>query len=145
MNRFLLALVLVVVLIILFVYSFNSPVNAPQVVVPQTQNIINQGTTTSTSSVQSSTSTNTVSTTTSQVSVSINNLRFVPASEVVKAGTVVVWANNDSVAHTVNGGSVFSSPVLQPGDTFSFTFDQLGTFNYTCSIHPFMKGQIIVR
>ncbi len=144
MNRFLLALVLVVVLIILFVYSFNSPLNAPQVVVPQTQNIINQGTT-STSSVQSSTSTNTVSTTTSQISVSINNFSFVPASEVVKLGTVIVWTNNDSVPHTVNGGSVFSSAVLQPGDTFSFTFNRLGTFNYTCSIHPSMKGQIIVQ
>ena len=119
--------------------------SVPQIVVPQTQNIINQGTTTSTSSIQSSTSTNPVSTTSSQVSVSISNFTFVPASEVVKTGTVVVWTNNDSVVHTVNGGSIFSSAVLQPGDTFSFTFNQPGTFNYTCSIHPSMKGRIIVQ
>ena len=82
----------------------------------------------------------------SSSSVSIANMAFSPASPTVAQGTTVTWTNNDSVAHTVtvDSGSGPNSGQLQPGQTYSFKFDQAGTFGYHCSIHPFMKATVVV-
>jgi plastocyanin len=82
---------------------------------------------------------------TMNMSVSISNMMFQPSSISVQHGTTVTWTNNDSVPHTVtgnNGGP--SSAVLQPGQTYSYTFNQTGTFPYHCSIHPYMTGTVTV-
>ena len=76
--------------------------------------------------------------------VSIANFAFGPATLTVKAGTTVVWTNNDLVAHTVTFTDVANSPVLGRGATFSRTFTAPGTFAYICSIHPFMHGTVVV-
>jgi len=76
--------------------------------------------------------------------VSITNFKFDPAVLTVKAGTTVVWTNNDVVAHTVTFTDVANSPVLGRGDTFSRTFSAAGTYSYICSIHPFMHGTVVV-
>jgi amicyanin len=76
--------------------------------------------------------------------VSIANFAFDPATLTIKAGTTVVWTNNDVVAHTVTFTDVANSPVLNRGDTFSRTFTAPGTFSYICSIHPFMHGTVVV-
>lgn len=81
---------------------------------------------------------------TSVSNVSIKNFAFSPATLTVPAGTTVIWTNNDTVDHSVNAAT-FNSQVLHPGDTFSYTFTQAGTYPYTCGIHPNMTGQIIVR
>lgn len=78
-------------------------------------------------------------------SVSISNFSFQPGSLQVKAGTTVQWTNNDSTAHTVTSNtSVFDSGTLAVGSTFSFQFNQTGTFAYHCNIHPTMTGTITV-
>lgn len=76
--------------------------------------------------------------------VSISNFAFDPANITVKKGTTVTWVNNDSVTHTVTS-SVFSSPDISPGGKFEFTFNNTGTFDYNCSIHPSMKGVVNVE
>jgi amicyanin len=76
--------------------------------------------------------------------VSITNFKFDPAMLTIKAGTTVVWTNNDIVAHTVTFTDVANSPVLNRGDTFSRTFSAAGTYSYICSIHPFMHGTVVV-
>lgn len=77
--------------------------------------------------------------------VSIANLAFNPASLTVVAGTTVTWKNNDNTTHTVTANNgAFNSGALNPGATFSFTFNQPGTFDYHCMIHPFMTGSITV-
>lgn len=79
--------------------------------------------------------------------VTINNFAFNPASMSVKVGTTVTWTNNDSTIHTITGdssGSALKSQTLQPGDTYSFTFNQAGAFPYHCSIHPNMRGTVTV-
>ena len=78
----------------------------------------------------------------------IKNFAFDPSSLTVKSGTVVTWTNQDGASHTIvsdTGSPVaFSSDSLSSGASYSFTFTQPGTYTYHCSIHPTMKGTIIV-
>lgn len=78
--------------------------------------------------------------------VSITNFAFNPATITVKVGTAVTWTNMDEEPHTVtDGGHVIKSPVLgNQGSTFSTMFAAPGTYNYNCSIHPFMHGVVVV-
>jgi plastocyanin len=70
---------------------------------------------------------------------------FNPYNLYVPTGTTVVWTNYDAVHHTVTADSgLFSSPILLSGQTFSFTFNTVGSYSYHCSIHPMMQGVINV-
>jgi plastocyanin len=73
----------------------------------------------------------------------------------VSVGTTVTWTNNDSQPHTVTSGSngqpdnKFNSspnftPLLNPGQTFSFTFTEAGEYPYYCMLHPNMVGTVSV-
>jgi plastocyanin len=77
--------------------------------------------------------------------VHIKNFGFSPATITVKSGATVVWTNDDSIEHDVafDGGAIASSTLGQ-NDTFSHTFATQGTYNYICSIHPFMHGTVVV-
>lgn len=76
----------------------------------------------------------------------MKNIAFDPATVTIKVGDTVTWTNEDSVTHTVVGdNNEFQSGDLAQGDTFSFTFDQAGTYPYHCSIHPSMKGTVAVQ
>ncbi|MFA6255936.1 MAG: cupredoxin family copper-binding protein [Candidatus Absconditabacterales bacterium] len=79
-------------------------------------------------------------------SISIANFQFSPASTEISVGGTIHRTNNDSVPHLVvaDDGS-FQSATLQPGDSFSHTFAQAGTFTYHCSIHPSMQGTVTVK
>jgi plastocyanin len=77
--------------------------------------------------------------------VTIHNFAFGPQVVSVKVGTTVHWTNQDTEAHTVTSDtSAFSSPVLQPGAGYSFTFTKPGTYSYHCTIHPFMTAKVVV-
>jgi plastocyanin len=75
----------------------------------------------------------------------IDNFAFAPATLTVPAGSTVTWTNRDEEPHTVvaNDGS-FHSPGMGSQATFSFTFAKAGTFDYVCSIHPFMHATVVV-
>ncbi len=73
----------------------------------------------------------------------IKDFAFNPQSVTVKAGTKVTWTNLDDVNHVLK--SNFFEQTLYPGDSYSYTFNQTGTYNYSCLIHPSMKGTIIVQ
>jgi amicyanin len=77
--------------------------------------------------------------------VSINNFKFDPATITVPVGTTVTWTNQDEEPHTIaaKDGS-FHSPGLDTHGSYSFTFSTPGTFDYICSIHPFMTGTVVV-
>jgi plastocyanin len=79
--------------------------------------------------------------------VSMEGIKFNPASVTVKAGDKVTWTNKDSVGHDVTGDNFKSgdSGGMQNGDTFSQTFDKKGTFDYVCTVHPGMKGSVTVK
>jgi amicyanin len=78
--------------------------------------------------------------------VDINNFAFGPTTLTVPVGTTVTWTNRDEEPHTVvsSDGSTFHSPGMGTGGTYSFKFDKAGTFDYVCSIHPFMHGTVVV-
>ncbi|MFC1931102.1 cupredoxin family copper-binding protein [Chloroflexota bacterium] len=84
-----------------------------------------------------------------QIEVTINGLAFNPSVYTVPVGAIVVWYNNDSVTHTITArDNSFDSGNLspgEPGDTFQYTFEQSGVFEYYCEIHPSMVGKIIVE
>ncbi len=77
--------------------------------------------------------------------VSIKDFAFDPPSIDIPAGTTVTWTNQDSTAHTVDGDQgEFESGNLDPGQSYSETFDTPGTYIYHCDIHPSMKGTVVV-
>ncbi|MDE2590235.1 MAG: cupredoxin domain-containing protein, partial [Patescibacteria group bacterium] len=81
-----------------------------------------------------------------------SNNCFDPDVITVAPGTTVEWKNNDKVSHTVTSGNpsdnqtgtVFDSSLIAAGKDFSFTFNNPGTFNYFCQVHPWMTGKVIV-
>jgi plastocyanin len=77
--------------------------------------------------------------------VNIDNFAFAPATLTVRSGSTVTWTNKDDEPHTVvaNDGS-FHSPGMDSQATFSYTFTKAGTFDYVCSIHPFMHAAVVV-
>jgi len=75
--------------------------------------------------------------------VSISNSSFAPPSLNIKAGTKVVWKNEDSLPHTVTFDG-FGSQTLNQNDQYEYTFSQTGTYSYKCSIHPSMQGTVTV-
>ena len=80
------------------------------------------------------------------IDVKIDNFSFGPAELTVRVGTTVTWTNRDDIPHTVvSTEKVFKSKVLDTDETFSFTFDQAGTYPYFCSIHPKMTGKVVVQ
>lgn len=68
-----------------------------------------------------------------------------PSSLEVGVGDTVVWTNTGSVDHTVTAddGS-FDSGAIAPGDTWSYTFEDVGEYQYHCDPHPFMVASISV-
>ena len=89
--------------------------------------------------------------------VSIHDLQFDPTPITVPVGTTVTWTNNDQTAHTVtsdaNGPAStpttpvpeFTSKPLNPGQSYQHKFTKAGTYKYHCQIHPYLKGEVIVR
>jgi plastocyanin len=78
--------------------------------------------------------------------VSIYNMSFASKNISVTAGTTVTWTNDDDMQHTVTADdNSFTSPTLQIGDTYTHTFNSIGTIGYHCSIHPGMKGSVAVK
>jgi len=94
----------------------------------------------STASVHATTNT----TPKAEKTIRIHDQVFDPTPLRITVGTVVTWVNNDSVEHAVKSAT-FSSGTLQPGDKFSYQFVASGTYDYYCSIHPSMLGQVIVE
>lgn len=77
-------------------------------------------------------------------SIEIANFAFSPAVITVKVGATVTWTNKDEDAHTVAiTGAAVSKP-LQSGDSYAHTFGQPGTYTYRCTIHPNMRGMVVV-
>ncbi len=78
---------------------------------------------------------------------------FDPDQAQVPVGTTVEWDNTDKgPTHTVtsgkrtdaNAGSLFDSSMISSGGNFNFTFNDPGTFDYHCNVHPWMDGQVVV-
>ena len=78
--------------------------------------------------------------------VSIANFAFSPAQLVVAAKTLVTWSNDDGAPHGIAfADGKAQASLLLPGATHARTFDTPGTYDYICSVHPYMTGRVVVR
>ena len=78
--------------------------------------------------------------------VKIDNFSFGPQTLTVPVGTTVTWTNRDDIPHTIASVKrAFKSKALDTSDSFSFTFNESGTYAYFCSLHPHMTGRIVVE
>ncbi len=85
-----------------------------------------------------------------EVVVTMTSNAFTPAQITVEAGTTVLWDNTSNIAHTVTSGTR-GAPTgefdvrLQPGETFSYTFEETRVVDYYCIPHPGMDGIVTVE
>ncbi|MFF7790141.1 plastocyanin/azurin family copper-binding protein [Streptomyces sp. NPDC007991] len=81
-------------------------------------------------------------------SVTMKGYAFSPASLSVPAGSTVTWTNQDTAPHdvkTTSGPVSIHSPMLDKGQSWSFTFTTAGSYGYVCTVHPNMTAGITVR
>ncbi|MDD5318708.1 MAG: cupredoxin domain-containing protein [Candidatus Pacebacteria bacterium] len=135
MNKTTIILLVLAIIVIggaIIFFSNNSNQNSNQILV--TNSTTTQNISTSTKPVAAS------------ITISIKNFAFNPSTVNIKTGTKVTWTNNDGAPHTVTSDSenLLESPILSPGQSFSFIFNKNGSTSYHCSIHPMMKGNIVV-
>lgn len=77
--------------------------------------------------------------------VNMDATSFEPANRTVEVGATVTWTNTNNMDHTVTSGvdgepdGEFDSGTLSPGETFSHTFEEEGTYEYFCTLH-FLSG-----
>jgi plastocyanin len=78
--------------------------------------------------------------------VTITKIAFVPNSLTITTGDSVTWTNSDTSNHqVVSQQAGFASPMLKPGDTFTFTYSKSGKFSYTDSQDKSLKGTVTVQ
>jgi plastocyanin len=80
--------------------------------------------------------------------VAVQGFAFAPSPVHVRVGGKVTWLNCEppgTPSHTTTADlGAWSSPLLDPGLTFTATFNSVGTFAYHCEPHPSMTAQVIV-
>ena len=76
---------------------------------------------------------------------------YIPSEITIQSGQQVTWVNEDSAFHSVTSGfyesptELFDSGHLDPFESYTLDFNETGTFDYFCTLHPWMKGQVIVE
>ena len=77
---------------------------------------------------------------------------WLPSSVTIEMGDTVEWTNSDTAAHTVTGGlpadgpsGVFDSSLVLSGAQYAFTFEETGSYDYFCMVHPWMVGNVQVN
>lgn len=78
--------------------------------------------------------------------VSIKGFRFVPDMLTVNVGDTIVWKNEDRVPHTATAeGKAFDSRNIPFGASWEYVANKKGTYPYTCTPHPNMRGKLVVQ
>jgi len=80
-----------------------------------------------------------------------NNMCYMPYNAALDVGGEAMWHNVDTAAHTVSSGTpaeglddVFDSSLVAAGGMFSYKFEEAGTYDYFCMVHPWMTGIVTV-
>ena len=79
------------------------------------------------------------------------NTCYIPSKISIRQGESVTWLNEDAAFHSVTSGTyenpngMFDSGHLDPNESFTVKFEESGTFDYFCTLHPWMKGKVIVE
>jgi plastocyanin len=82
----------------------------------------------------------------SKKTVTVHNFKFAPAKVTIKKGQSVTWKFvKDPAPHNVTGkGGIKSKKKISSG-SYTKKFTKKGTFKYICTIHPNMKGTVVVK
>ena len=81
----------------------------------------------------------------------VEDICYIPPNIVVEKGKSVTWLNEDSSFHSVTSGfypepsGLFDSGHLDPYQSYTLSFDEYGVYDYFCTLHPWMKAQVIVE
>ena len=87
---------------------------------------------------------------------------YIPSPITINVNDTVKWINNDTEPHTATSGigagissastnakgkpnGLFDSGSFKPGSSYSLKFNKTGTFNYFCTIHPWMEAVVTVK
>ena len=79
------------------------------------------------------------------------NTCYIPSKISIRQGESVTWLNEDAAFHSVTSGTyenpngMFDSGHLDPNESFTVKFEESGTFDYFCTLHPWMKGKVVVE
>jgi plastocyanin len=81
----------------------------------------------------------------SDSSITISDFKFTPRTVTVKQGAPIRITNRGGMAHTLTAdkGHSFDSGTVAAGGSATIRVAQTGRFSYHCSIHPFMKGELV--
>src|SRR5438105_2477102 len=80
------------------------------------------------------------------MTVNIYGSTFSPKTVTITEGDAIKWVNRDNANHQVYADKgQFVSPILKPGQTFSFTFRAAGTYTYKDELHPTLRGKLVVK
>ena len=77
--------------------------------------------------------------------VTIEGMKFSPATVTVKKGDKVVWQNKDMVPHTATAKGRFDSGSIAQGKSWSHAMSKAGRYDYICNFHPGMKATVVVE
>ena len=75
---------------------------------------------------------------------------YVPSVYEAPVGEPITWTNEDSAFHTVTAGTydspagTFDSGYMDPYDSYTLSFKAPGTYEYYCTLHPWMEGSVII-
>lgn len=76
----------------------------------------------------------------------IEGMKFMPDTITVARGDTVVWINKDFFPHTVTAtGGRFDSHEIKAAKSWKFVPGKNGEFGYLCTLHPLMKGMLVVK
>jgi plastocyanin len=79
-------------------------------------------------------------------SVSIASSGFSPGALTIAVGDAVTWTNNDSTSHQIESTDArFTSPLLKPGESWSFVFRTQGRFTYRDADKRRERGTVTVQ
>lgn len=80
-------------------------------------------------------------------SVNIENFRYNPQEITINVGETIKWTNLDAAKHTITSSNdgPLNSALLSQEESYSYTFESKGEFEYYCIPHPYMEGKIIVE
>jgi plastocyanin len=77
----------------------------------------------------------------------INHFKFEPDTLTIHVGDTVEWKNLDMFTHTATADDrrTFDSGQIANGSSWRFTFKRKGVYGYSCTLHPNMKGTLVVN
>ena len=77
--------------------------------------------------------------------IAMDGTRFIPETLTVKRGDRIVWVNKDPFPHTATAAGIFDSGSIAADKSWSYVAQKSGRFAYVCTLHPGMKGTLIVQ